>query len=88
MNKAQTHKQLKELKKLVEQWTRADVMSRVSGFGEKGQLVCVDFAILKLDKEKEIRELLFGTSEIYILAERWNMIPPEKPNRRKNKKVL
>ena len=85
MNKAETHKQLKELKKLVEQWTRADVMSRIGRFDN---LEFLDYARIKLEKEDEIRELLFGTSELVELAERWNMIKPEKPNRRKNKKVL
>jgi len=85
MNKAQTHKQLKELKKLVEQWTRADVMSRVGRFDN---LEFLDYARIKLEKEAEIRQLMFGTSEIVELAECWDMIKPEKPNRRKNKKVL
>jgi len=65
----------KKLRDLVEQWTRADVMSRMGRFDN---LEFANYAMIKLEKENEIRQLLFGESEIVKLAEMWNMIPKRK----------
>ena len=72
----------KQLRDLVEQWARADVMSRVGRFNN---LEFLDYAGIKLEKEDEIRQLLFGTSELIELAEMWNMVPKRKRIKMKKK---
>jgi len=53
---------------LLEQWTRADVMSRI------GVLSCdVDYARTKLDKENEIRILLYGTCCLVELGKKFGL---------------
>lgn len=53
---------------LLEQWTRADVMSRI------GALACdVDYARTKLDKENEIRMLLYGTCCLVELGKKFGL---------------
>jgi len=54
---------------LLEQWTRADVMSRVSPLPSD---IC--YALVKLKKENEIKELVFGTSDLIVLAHKWGMM--------------
>jgi len=53
---------------LLEQWTRADVMSRLGSL-----LSDVDYAQVKVEKEDEIKKLLFGTCSLPELATRWGM---------------
>jgi len=54
---------------LLEQWARADVMSRMGSF-----LGDVCYAHTKIEKEDEIKELLFGTCSLPELATKWGMI--------------
>jgi hypothetical protein len=50
-----------QLRRLLEQWTRADVMARIGPLaGDKHY--CMD----KINRENEIRELLYGTSDLVI----------------------
>jgi hypothetical protein len=53
---------------LLEQWTRADVMSRLGSL-----LSDTDYARTKIDKEDEIRKLLYGTCSLSELAAKWGM---------------
>ena len=78
-----SRRQAKKLVKLIEQWTRADVMSRMGRFDN---LEFADYAQIKLEKEDKIRELLFDESEIAILAERWGMIKKQDRKRILEKK--
>lgn len=57
-----------KLLQLLEQWTRADVMSRLGGLDND---VC--YAHVKIEKEDEIRVLLYGTCSLVELADRWGM---------------
>ena len=53
---------------LLEQWTRADVISRI------GALACdIDCARIKLAKENEIRVLLYGTCCLVELAKKFGI---------------
>ena len=78
-----SRRQAKKLVRLIEQWTRADVMSRMGRFDN---LEFADYAQIKLEKEDKIRELLFDESEIAVLAERWGMIKKQDRKRILGKK--
>ncbi len=69
--------------KLLEEWTRADVMSRMGRFDN---LEFADYAMIKIEKENEIRELLYGTSNIAELADKWNLIKRKKKKKKKRGK--
>ena len=68
--------------KLLEQITRAEIMAR---FGRFDNLEYADYFRIKLEKEDELREYLFGTSNLSELGIRWGILK-EKLNRRKKKK--
>jgi len=80
MKKLEALQQRKELLKLIEQWTRAEIMARLGRFDN---LEYLDYAQIQLDKKDEIRQLVFGTSDILVLGDRWGLI---KPKRRKKKR--
>ena len=72
MNRSET----KKLLVLIEEWTRAETIAR---HGEW----CLakdwgDFFQVKLNKEDEIRELVFGTSDLVVLGVRWNILKHKK----------
>ena len=75
MKRSEVLQQRKELIKLIEQWTRAEIMAR---FGRFDNLEFADYAVIKLKKEDEIRQLVFGESELVVLAERWGLIKPKR----------
>lgn len=80
MKKSEALQQRKELIKIIEQWTRAEIIAR---FGRFENLVYLNAVQTQIEKKDEIRELVFGTSDILILGDRWGII---KPKRRKKKK--
>jgi len=80
MKKLEALQQRKELLKLIEQWTRAEIIARLGRFDN---LEYLDYAQIQLDKKDEIRQLVFGTSDILVLGDRWGLI---KPKRRKKKR--
>jgi len=80
----QNYKRYKQLKKLVEQWTRAEVMSRspAVAFPDYG-----DYFKIKLDKANEIRELLYGTSDLITIGEKLGLpVVPRNIKRKKKKR--
>lgn len=79
MKKSEALQQRKELLKLIEQWTRAEIIAR---FGRFDNLEFLDYARIEIEKRDEIRQLLFGESELIQLAERWGLV---KSKRRKRK---
>jgi len=80
MKKLEALQQRKELLKLIEQWTRAEIIARLGRFDN---LEYLDYAQIQLDKKDEIRQLVFETSDILVLGDRWGLI---KPKRRKKKR--
>jgi len=80
MKKSEALQQRKELLKLIEQWTRAEIMARVGRFDN---LEYADYFRTKLEKEDELRKFIFGTSNLVELGTRWGLI---KPKRRKKKR--
>ena len=71
MTKTQALQQRKQLVKLIEQWTRAEVIARLGRFDNKGY---IDYANIQVDKKDEIRKLVFGTDDLVALGEMWGII--------------
>ena len=67
--------------KLYEEYTRAIVASRI---GPLGFPACGDFFLLAQQKEDELQEYLFGTSDLVQLGKIWGII--KEPKRKKKKK--
>lgn len=63
-------KRYKKLKKLIEQWTRAEVMSRV---GECRGMGYGDYFMESLNVRDKIREMLYGTSDLIELAAKFDL---------------
>jgi len=53
-------KQAKKLLKLLEQWTRAEIVAR---FGQFDNLEFADYYIIKIEKADEIRRFLYDTEK-------------------------
>jgi len=62
---------VEQMSKLIEQWTRAEIMAR---FGRFDNLEYANFAYIQIDKANTIRELLFGTSDLVELGLKWGML--------------
>lgn len=80
MKKSEALQQRKKLLQLIEQWTRAEIIAR---FGRFDNLEFALYAQIEREKRDEIRQLVFGESEMIKLADRWGLV---KPKRRKKKK--
>ena len=65
-------KKRKELYALIEQWTRCEIIARLSPIGWPD---CGDYHFQMLEKQNQIRELMFGSSNLLELGERWNILP-------------
>ncbi len=61
--------------KLYEEYTRATVTARI---GPMGFPACGDFFLLAQEKEDELQEFLFGTSDLVQLGEMWGIIKEPK----------
>jgi hypothetical protein len=75
---------VKELRKLIKRWTKAEILSRL---GKLEFPEYADYAVKKLDWENEIRELLYGTSDLVQLGIEWGLIDP-RPTRREDRKKM
>ena len=75
-------KQAKKLLKLLEQWTRAEIVAR---FGQFDNLEFADYYIIKIEKADEIRRFLYDTDNLVELGERWGLLR-KGIKKRKNKK--
>lgn len=60
---------------LITQWTRAEIMAR---FGRFSGLSFTDFANIHIEKENELRRLIFGTDDLVVLGLRWGLLKSEK----------
>lgn len=63
----------KNLHKLIEEWTRIEIGLRTGFFSEHGTMPEGDLSLANdmVDKVDEIRELVFGTSDIFELADKF-----------------
>ena len=66
-----TKKEAKQILKLLNQWTRAEIMAR---FGHFESLEFAEYYRIKLDKADEIRRLVFGTDSLLKLGYKWKLI--------------
>ncbi len=76
---------VKKLLKLIKQWSKAEVMSRI---GVCKGLAFGDYFSIHIDKKDKIRELLYGTSDLVELGKKWGLPLVEgndEKNRRKKK---
>lgn len=80
MKKSEALQQRKELLKLIEHWTRAEIMAR---FGRFDNLEFAEYAQIQFEKVDEIRRLVFGTDDLVVLNARWDLV---KQKRRKKKR--
>lgn len=62
---------IKKLIKLVDEWTRAEAMAR---FGRFDNLEYIDYFVIKINKENEIRKLLYGTDSLVTIGEKKGLI--------------
>ncbi len=77
--------QAKHILKLIDQATRAEVLSRIGRFDN---LEFADWFKVKLETMDELLRYIYGTDSIVELAERWNMKTigdKKKSSRRKRK---
>ncbi len=72
--------QARKILKLIEEWTRADVMARI---GPSAGLEFADWYTIKLEKADELRELIFGTSCIVELGKLFDIIKTKKRRKKK-----
>lgn len=68
-----TKEKRKQLYKLLRQWTRAEIISR---HGRFDNLEFADYYGIMLDKENEIRKLLYGDDSLYNLGVKWELVVP------------
>ena len=71
VTKTEALQQRKELITLLKQWTAAEIMARIGAPTTKRG---VDFYEIMLDKEDEIRKLIFGNSDLVNLGHEWGML--------------
>jgi len=63
-------KKYKKLKKIIERWTRAEVMSRI---GDCKGMAFGDYYTESLKCRDEIRRLLYGTDDLIMLGKKFNL---------------
>jgi len=71
----------KQLLELIEQWTRAEIMAR------HAPLIGLDFtnyAEVQIEKENEIRRLVFGTDNLIQLGLKWKLLKDKKTQNKEN----
>jgi len=64
---------VEKIVELLEQWTRAEIMARYGYLNSPGS---ADYALIKIEKEDEIRTLIFGTSDLVKLGLQWKILKP------------
>lgn len=70
--------------KLIRQWTRAEIMAR---HGEFNNLEFGNYFQIKLEKENEIRKILYGTDDLVALGEEWDLLKPRGSDAKRKKKL-
>ena len=82
-----TKQDRKQLYKLIEQWTRATIISRYTSFE---WIKFGDAHFTAIQKEDEIRKLMYGTSDLVELGYKWGLpihIMKEKKINKNNKNM-
>jgi len=66
-----TIKKRKRLLRLLKHWTRAEIIARHGRFDNLG---FADYHHIMIDKENEIREMLYGSSNLHQLGIKWGIL--------------
>lgn len=61
---------IKKLLALIEQQTRAEIMARYAAM----KIEAPEYHTIKLEKEAEIRKVLYGESDLIMLGYKWDLI--------------
>ena len=86
MKKSEALQQRKELIKLIEEMARVEIDLRFGNFVDKfNNLALVEYSNRKIEVREKIWELVFGTSDLAVLADRWGLIKG-KPRRQQMKR--
>ena len=85
MKRSEALQQRRKLLNLIEQETRAEIIARLGRFDNN--IGFADYYRIMLEKKDEIRQLVFGESELIVLAERWGLVKPTKRRKKKKKKI-
>jgi len=75
--------QARKIIELYEEYTRATIAARI---GPLGFPACGDFFLLAQQKEDELQEYLFGTSDLVQLGEMWGIVKDAGIKKKKHKK--
>lgn len=75
--------QARKIIQLYEEYTRATIAARI---GPLGFPACGDFFQLAQQKEDELQEYLFGSSNLVRLGEMWGIVKQEKRKKKKRNK--
>ena len=75
--------QAKHIIALIEQATRAEILAR---FGRFDNLEWADWYKVKLEKQEELLEYIFGTSSLVKLGKHWGLFKRTKGLRRKKRR--
>ena len=75
--------QARHILELIEQATRAEILAR---FGRFDNLEFTDWYMIRLKKQEELLEYIFGTSSLVELGHRWSLLKRTGELRRKKKK--
>jgi len=62
---------IKEIYSLIEQWTRAEILARHAPFSN---FEAANYFEIKIQKENELRKLLFGTDDLVELGLKWELL--------------
>ena len=74
----------KKLYKLLEEWTRSEIMARLGPFNN---LEYAEYHMIMVEKENEIRKLLYGTDNLVTLGLEWKILK-KRSKERVTKKLL
>lgn len=64
-----------KLKKMLERWTRAEIIAR---HGKFDNLEFGDYYTIKLEIEDKLRKKLFGTDDLVELGIKWKLLKESK----------
>lgn len=71
VTKTEALQQRKEMLKLIEQWTRAEIMARYARFDNNE---FTNYATIQIEMEDKLRDLVFGTDNLVALGVRWGLL--------------
>ena len=76
-----TEKKVKKLRRLLKQWTKAEIMARLGG--DFKSLGFIDYALGEVELRNKIRKFLYGTSDLVELGTKWKLLQKKKPRTKK-----